>query len=117
MSLKLTLSNELKCPHCNGVVHDVEVYTCEITHNLGNMAQRIGVYKHFWRQEELGIDRAYQLKLPLRWAIDELTVRRNYYKQFEPSNKWGTVEEFIKWMVDLLGYCSENPEAKVSTMI
>jgi len=41
------------------------VYDANITHNLGEMADEAGVYKHLWRPEEIGLTKAAELIEPL----------------------------------------------------
>jgi hypothetical protein len=38
-----------------------EVYSDNITHNLGEMADAAGIYKALWRPEEIGITKAAEL--------------------------------------------------------
>ena len=42
------------------------VFTSNITHNLGKMAEAAGIYKHLWCPEEIGITKAKQLIQPLK---------------------------------------------------
>ena len=48
MSLDVTLT----------AVRPTEVYSANITHNLGLMAEEAGIYQPLWRPEELGIKTA-----------------------------------------------------------
>lgn len=53
-------------------VMPTEVFGSNITHNLGEMAEEAGIYKHLWRPEEIGITKADQLIAPLREGLARL---------------------------------------------
>ncbi len=68
MSLTVYLTTP-KCPHCG---REDPLFDMSITHNLGNMADSAGIYRHIWRPEEIGIDKASQLIVPLETGLLEL---------------------------------------------
>jgi len=105
------------------VSHDVELqyipltermFSRNITHNLGNMAEALGVYKECWRPEEIGITKAAQLTQPLKRALVMIRSKPENYRKFEPANKWGTVESFTAFLQEYLDACIQHPEADVS---
>src|SRR3990172_2778745 len=49
-----------------------ELYSANITHNLGKMAKEAGIYEHLWRPDELGIWNAGELILPLADGLAKL---------------------------------------------
>jgi hypothetical protein len=91
-----------------------EVYAANITHNLNEMADKAGIYYHLWRPEEVNITKAHQLIDPLERALEELKARKEYYKQFDSDNGWGTYEQFVPFVQKYLEACKAWPEADVS---
>ncbi len=47
------------------IMQPAVVYESNITHNLTEMADAVGIYKYLWRPEELGITKAKDLIKPL----------------------------------------------------
>jgi hypothetical protein len=90
-----------------------ELFAADITHNLAGMAQEAGVYEVLWRPEANDIVLAVQLIEPLRRAITELVTRPSHYKQFNASNNWGRLENFLLFCVEYLEACVAHPEATV----
>jgi len=89
------------------------VFAANITHNLGYMADKAGIYKHCWRPEEIGIQRAGDLIEPLSEAINDMENRPEYYKKFDSPNGWGLYDNFLPWLEDYLTACKENPGATI----
>lgn len=92
-----------------------EVYSRNITHNLNTMAEEAGIYKAMWRPEEIGIERAKQLIEPLEVGLEKLKADPERFKEFNPSNGWGTYEGLVDFVEDYLSACRRWPEAKVGT--
>jgi len=91
-----------------------EVYHANVTHNLNKMAQAAGIYKYVWRPEEVGITKAKELIRPLRKGIELLESNPVYFKQYNPSNGWGSYLDFVPWLKQYLRACKQYPEATVS---
>ena len=89
------------------------VFSANITHNLGSMAEKAGIYKHLWRPEELGITCAKDLIEPIKKGLADMKARPDYYKQFDAPNGWGTYEDFVPWIEKYLNACIEYPEAEI----
>lgn len=89
------------------------VYDANITHNLGAMAEEAGIYKHLWRPEEAGIEKAEQLIEPLRGALRAMRKDSGRFKKHNPSNGWGDYESFYRFVDEYLQACVNSPEAKV----
>ena len=90
-----------------------EVFDTNITHNLGLMADEAGIYLAVWRPEEIGIKVAADM---IHWLEDGLKLLKSdpeRFKKLEPSNKWGTYEDFVPWLEEYLKICQENPDAAV----
>ena len=91
----------------------VDVCDANTTHNHTKHAHAIGIYKHLWRPEELGIKKAHEMISPLQGAINELRVNPEKYRQYDNSEGWGTVEYFLEFMEKVLCACEEHPDADV----
>lgn len=89
------------------------IFDSNITHNLNKMAEAAGIYGCVWRPEENGFENAGQLIEPLEKGIKELKSKPDFYKQFEPDNKWGTYDDFIPWLEEYLEACKNNPDAEI----
>lgn len=91
-----------------------EVYSANITHNLGNMAREAGIYECLWRPEEIGISKAEQLIKPLEEGLALLKRKPEHFARFNAPNGWGMYEHFVPFVEKYLEACRENPGADVS---
>lgn len=103
MSLDISLSK----------VMETEIFSTNITHNLIRMAEEAGIYGAVWRPEENGIESAGQLIPILEAGIDRMLADPEKYKKHSASNGWGTYEQFLPWLRELLSACKGNPDATV----
>lgn len=94
-------------PYC------ADLYSANITHNLGAMADEAGLYKPLWRPDENGITVAGQLIEPLKAGIAAMKAEPARFKKLEPENKWGTFTAFLPWLENLLDACERHPKATV----
>lgn len=92
---------------------DTEVYSANITHNLGKMASEAGIYQHLWRPEELGIHKAKDLIEPLTEGLTLLRSDPARFKAFNPENGWGNYEGLVEFVDKYLNACIEFPNADV----
>jgi hypothetical protein len=92
-----------------------QVYSANITHNLGRMAREAGVYDCCWRPDEHGLTQAKQLIEPLRAGIALMESEPERFKQYNPENGWGSYEGLVSWCKEYLIACEQYPEAEVST--
>lgn len=92
---------------------DEGVYSANITHNLGRMADAAGIYKALWRPEEIGITHAHQLIEPLRAGLGLLRERPGHFKQFNPENGWGNYDNLVAFTEQYLAACERYPQAEV----
>lgn len=90
------------------------VYTANITHNLNNMADEAGIYKHLWRPDEIDVGFAHQLIDPLEEGLQFLKENPQHYKRFNPSNGWGDYEGLVSFVERYLEACKKYPQAEVS---
>lgn len=100
MSLDVSLS----------AVRETRVFEYNITHNLGEMADAAGIYKHLWRPDELGITVAQQLIEPLTEGLFRLRSDPVKYKSFNPENGWGNYDDLVAFVTEYLQACVNNPD-------
>lgn len=91
-----------------------EVFSANITHNLGAMAREAGIYEACWRPEEIGITKAAQLIEPLRNSIAQMKADPERFKKHNPPNGWGDYDGLMAWLERYLAACEANPDAEVS---
>ena len=92
-----------------------EVYTDNITHNLGKMAQEAGLYKALWRPEEQGWTKAFDIIPHLEAGLDLLKSDPDRFKQFDSPNGGGLYVHFVPFVERLLEACRENTNAEVQS--
>jgi hypothetical protein len=119
MSLDIYLTQKEKtmktCDHCNSEyeAEGEELYSANITHNLGSMAEEAGIYKHLWRPEELGITTAKELIEPLKAGLQLLKDKPEHFEKFNATNGWGLYKHFVPFVEKYLNACEEYPEAQI----
>lgn len=118
MSLDVYLMAETpKKKHCFSCGSEYDDYECffeaNITHNLGTMAEKAGIYQHLWRPEELGITKAGELIEPIRMGLLDMKARPEYYRQFDSPNGWGRYDHFVPWIEEYLRACINYPDAVI----
>jgi hypothetical protein len=91
----------------------VELYSRNITHNLGRMAQEAGIYKCLWRPEEIDITHANQMIYLLENGVALLATEKDRFEKFNSPNGWGMWEHFVPFCMDYLQACRNYPEAQV----
>lgn len=116
MSLDVYLYTETdhkcNCSYC-GFEKGGLLYTANITHNLNDMAEALGVYEHLWRPDEIGITHAAQLFTPLTEAHTELSENPEKYKKYNPSNGWGDLYDLRGFIRRYAIACHKYPCANV----
>lgn len=95
------------------VVQPTEVYSANITHNLGKMAEEAGIYYHLWRPEEIGITKARQLIEPLKKGLAEMKADPERFGKHNSPNGWGLYKHFVPWIEKYLAACEEHPDADI----
>ena len=94
-------------------VMPTEVFSANITHNLNDMAEAAGIYKHLWRPEEIGVKLAGQLVTPLMEGLHKIKSDPAKYREFDSPNGWGTYDHFVRWLEEYLDACARFPDAEV----
>lgn len=95
------------------VIRPVEVYSANITHNLGGMAEAAGIYEALWRPDEIGITEAAQLIPLLRDGLVKLKADPEGFAKYNAPNGWGMYEHFIPFVEKYLRACEANAGAAV----
>jgi hypothetical protein len=116
MSLDVTLLSPNKerktCFEC-GSQYDYQksLFSSNITHNLGDMAEEAGIYKHLWRPEELGITKAEDLIRPIMDGLKMMKDDPERFEKFDSPNGWGRYMDFVPWIEEYLAACIQYPDA------
>lgn len=63
-----------------------EVFDYNITHNLGSMADKAGIYYYLWRPEERQCYKAKDLILPLSRGLKKLKDSPDKFKELNPDS-------------------------------
>lgn len=95
------------------VMAPTEVYSANITHNLGQMAEAAGIYQALWRPEEIQAKKAAEIIPLLHAGLAKLLADPAKYEAFNSPNGWGMYENFVPWVRRYLKACEENPEATI----
>ena len=135
MSLDVSLYSEGKvkkeCIHCGSEYEYREcLFDANITHNLGEMAYKAGIYDACWRpyrlhknyipsevyEDESKFEKSVVMKakdiLPLlEKGYCELKAKPEYFEQFNSDNGWGLYKNFLPWVEKYLNACKNYPDA------
>lgn len=95
------------------VMRPTEVYSGNITHNLGRMAEEAGIYQALWRPDEIGITTAEQLIEPLTAGLAVLKADPPRFEVHNAPNGWGLYKHLVPFVEKYLAACIENPGAAV----
>ena len=90
-----------------------EIYSRNITHNVGKMAQAADIYFCLWRPEEIGITHAKQLIEPLTKGVILLATEKDRFEKFNSPNGWGMWLHFLPFCCNYLQACKSHPDALV----
>lgn len=90
-----------------------EVYEANITHNLGTMADKAGIYYALWRPDEKDWKYAKDIIKPLEKGLAKLKSKPEYFQQFNSENGWGMYEHFVPFVEEYLTACKEYPDAEI----
>lgn len=102
-----------ECNHTRPVAYSPQLYSANITHNLGGMAGEAGLYEALWRPDEVGLETAGDLIGILKLGLHNLTKDAEKYRALNPANGWGNYEGLVKFVTEYLAACREHPTATV----
>ncbi len=99
--------------------HEEVCWTCNITHNLEEMASAIPIsfngksttlYYVCWRPEEIGIKTVSDILPLLIQGIHYMIDHRNDLRQYDSPNGWGTYNGFLKFLLNYKQACEDNDQ-------
>ena len=110
-----------------------EVYGANITHNLGKMAEKAGIYEALWRPyqlkegynipeddydaeyefEEANPVKAHEIIEIIEKGLTDMKKRPKHYEKFNSPNGWGMYHNFVPWIEEYLKALKEFPDAQV----
>ena len=105
------------------VTQPVSIYSDNITHNLGVMAQEVKIpymagtvtlYTILWRPEELQFTKAREIADLLDEGWNILLSDPEKYKRYNPENGWGSYDGLCNFVYKYRNACWEYPEAELS---
>ena len=103
------------------VTQPVEVYTGNITHNLGEMARAVPVgngltlYNILWRPDECipPLTVGKELTVHLSIGLSVLLDNSDYYRSFNPENYWGDYEGLVNFTRNYLMASIQHPDSTI----
>ena len=101
------------------VTQPVSVYTNNITHNLGKMANQVilsnghTLYQVLWRPDEHGWKFARDIIDMLDEGWNILMSNPEKFKKFNPENGWGSYEGLCNFVYNYRNACWDNPNAEL----
>lgn len=136
MSLDVTLYRNYHVSYDDGKTLEPkkeEMYSANITHNLGDMASEAGIYEALWRPyrlkegynipeddhnaeykfEEENPVRAFEIIPIIEKGLKDMLARSEHYKTFDSPNGWGLYVHFIPFIERYLEALRKYPEAFV----
>jgi len=136
MSLDVTLSRPYHITYDGGKTLELQseqLYNDNITHNLGEMADKAGIYEALWRphrlkegynipdnhyDEEYEFEKANPVKANeiiaiIEKGLKDMKARPKHYEKFNSSNGWGMYHNFVPWIEEYLKALKAFPESFV----
>jgi hypothetical protein len=90
--------------------HEVELYTRNITHNVGKMWTKAGVWEALYESH----GKIAQDILPaLERGVAHMAAHREEYTPLNPPNGWGNYEGALDFLSEYTAECRSNPLAKI----
>lgn len=86
---------------------ETEVVSRNITHNLNKMWIEAGVYKALYESEG---KKAEEVLPILSEGLIKMINRPEHFKQFNSPNGWGTYDNAVKWLSDLVVEFQKYPD-------
>jgi hypothetical protein len=102
------------------VVKPCSVYSGNITHNLGKMADAVvlangkTLYQVLWRPDEHKWKTAEDIVEMLDEGFNILLSDPEKFKQYNPENGWGSYEGLVDFVYKYRNACWDTPDAELS---
>lgn len=102
------------------VIKPVSIFSLNITHNLGKMADEVKLsngktlYQVLWRPDEHGYFNAEDISELLDEGFNILLADPEKYKKHNPENGWGEYDGLVNFVYEYRNACWENPDAELS---
>jgi len=93
--------------------HYNEVFDKNITHNLGKMAEKAGIYKVLWRPDEHNFVNASDAIDILEKGLKKLKDNPDKFKKYDSENGWGLYIHFVPFVEAVLEACKKYPNALI----
>ena len=101
------------------VIKPTSVFSHNITHNLGKMADAVvlgngkTLYQILWRPDEHGYYNAEDISDLLDEGFNILLSDPEKFKKFNPENGWGEYEGLVNFVYAYRNACWETPDAEL----
>jgi hypothetical protein len=104
------------------VIKPTSVFSLNITHNLGKMAEQVKIpymagtvslYTILWRPEELQFTHGRDIADLLDEGFNILLSDPDKFKKFNPENGWGDYEGLVNFVYNYRSACWDYPEAEL----
>ena len=92
---------------------DIELFSANITHNLGAMAAAAGIYEACWHPETIGAETASDIIPILEQGLADMKRSPEHFKKFDSPNGWGLYKHFVPWVEEYLEACKKHPKALI----
>jgi len=91
-----------------------DLFDLNITHNLGEMAAKAGIYECLWRPEEIGCKYAKDIIEKLNDGLILLKSNRERFEKYNPENGWGDYDGLVEFVSEYLDACKKHPKSIIS---
>lgn len=117
MSLDVSLLWEefvTECIHCGSDYKKRDhFYDANITHNLLEMAEKVGIYYALWRPEEINCKYAKDIIPILTEWLQKLKKAPVKYSKYNSPNWWWTYKYFVPFVENYLNACIQHPDSLI----
>jgi len=87
-----------------------EIYSRNITHNLTGMWNKAGIYDSLYNSHRM---RPKEIIGLLRSGLAHMEDNPAEYRLLEPENGWGSYENALEFLRDVIAICSRYPNATI----
>lgn len=82
-----------------------------LTHNLGKMADAVGLYYPMWRPEEINCTEARDISGMLKIGMIYMIENKEKLEKLNPENGWGDYNGLLRCVIDYYQACLKYPKA------